>query len=96
MRMQSAIEKSRRERDAIVKQKRERAVSLLRNGTKRSDVVKRTGVARTTIDRLYNALHQSDTKKLDALLSPELNRRGRRPVISPQESGLIEKDRLRC
>ena len=78
-----------------MKQKKERSFSLLRNGTKRSDVVKQTGVTRTTIDRLYHALHQSDTKKLDALLSPELNRRGRRPVISPQGSGLIKKDRLR-
>ena len=91
MRMQSAIEKRRRERDAITKQKGERAISFLKSGTKRSDVLKQTGTSRATVDRLYHALYELDNKKLNALLSLEVSGRGRRTLISPQGSGMMKK-----
>ena len=61
MRMQSAIKERRQERDAIKKQKRERAISILKFGTKRSDVVKQIGISRTTVDRQYTlrCMHQT-------------------------------------
>ena len=60
MRMQSAIENKIQERDAITKEQRERATSLLRADTKRSEVVRMTKISRATIHRICRALEAND------------------------------------
>ena len=83
--------RKRQERDAVMKEQRTKATSLLCDGKKRSAVVKITKVPREAIDRIYRALKADDDLTLDALLSPEASRRGRRTVISQKESELIKK-----
>lgn len=70
MRMRIAIEKKRRERDAIMKRK-EKEPFVSSKWHEKSDVVKHTEPSRATADRLYHGLHKSDNNKFDALLSPE-------------------------
>lgn len=47
------------------KTKRGRAISLLKTGTKRSDVVKQTEMSRATVDRVGRLLHAlQDSEKI--------------------------------
>ena len=90
---QAAAENYPVSRNKATAHSRAQPVALLKKDILRSQVVRQTGGSRAIVDRLYHAVQRKDESLQEKLLNPSMNRAGRKPYISRDESVMI-KDRI--
>eukprot|EP00171_Calliarthron_tuberculosum_P003170 IDg3170t1 len=87
------LEKERKQRDKEEAERRSIAVQLLQDKKNVADAVRKSGISRTTGDRINAALKAGDEARLRQLLNPAGNRAGRRSVLTQDENEML-KDRI--